>query len=79
VADREAVLRALEGLISDGEAQAYRLFAGPPGKAEAVIYSPASLDELWFYLTPKGEQLVQQFQKKWADGPPFGDSISKNN
>jgi hypothetical protein len=66
VADHRATQKALEGLVSDGYAQPYLLFSGPPGKAEATSYSAASLDELWFYLTPKGKQCVQQLQKGWS-------------
>jgi hypothetical protein len=63
--DRLSILRALEGLISDGYAQAYLLSSGPPGKAEAVMYSADCLDELWFYVTLEGKQLTRKLQKEW--------------
>jgi hypothetical protein len=64
--DRSSTLRALEELIRDGYAQAYILSAVPPGKAEAVSYSLDRLDELWFYVTPKGKRLARQLHKEWS-------------
>ncbi len=62
VADREGTLKALETLIRDGFAQAYLLGR----EAEPVSYDRDQLDDLWFYLTPKGIDLIRQFQKNWA-------------
>ena len=59
--DRQAVVKALEGLISDGCAQAYLLSA----KAEPVDYSADRVDEVWFYVTSKGKELAGQFREKW--------------
>jgi hypothetical protein len=63
-ADRHATVTALEQLIADGYAQAYVLSAEPPGKAEAVAYSPSRLTALWFYVTPKGKQAARNL---WQD------------
>jgi hypothetical protein len=66
ISERDAILRALEGLIKDGYAQANLLSSGPPGRAEAVNYSTDRVGELWFYVTPKGKELAQQLQKQWS-------------
>jgi len=60
-ADRETIQTALEGLISGGYAQSYFL----PDGIEPVSYSAGRLDELSFYLTPKGLQLVRELQEGW--------------
>jgi hypothetical protein len=65
-ADRPRTVMALEALIRDGYAQAYCLTAGPPGKAEPVAYSAYSVNDLWFYVSPKGKQLAQTFQEEWT-------------
>jgi hypothetical protein len=62
-ADQQAIRRALEGLIKDGYAQSYVL----SNKIEAVSYSADRLDELSFYLTPKGKELATHYQKKWRE------------
>jgi hypothetical protein len=51
--DRQMVLRALKELTDEGYAQAYDLSPQPPHAAK-VEYSEDRVDDLWFYLTPKG-------------------------
>lgn len=55
-ATRAEILAALEHVIREGYAQPYSL---SPERAQPVNFSPERLDELWFYVTPKGKQLVQ--------------------
>jgi hypothetical protein len=65
-AGREATLKALEGLIRDGYAQAYFLSSGPPARIEAVGYSATSVDQLWFYVTAAGKELALQLAEEWS-------------
>ena len=62
--DRQRILKALEDAISEGYTQAYVLSGRPP-YSTPVDYSPAHLDDLWFYVTPKGKQLARQLQEEW--------------
>ena len=64
-ADRSAILRALEALLTEGYAQAYLLSTNPAIKPQPVSYSASNLDELWFYVTSKGMQRAKQLQKDW--------------
>src|SRR5260370_19494133 len=64
-AGRPAIKEALETLIKDSYAQAYLLTPDPPANAEAVKYSEAKLDDLWFYVTAKGKNLALSLRKKW--------------
>lgn len=63
--DRQIIIWALKELINGGYAEAYRLSSGPPGSADAVTFTEQSLDELWFYVTPKGKKYAKGFQKEW--------------
>ena len=58
----QAVLKALEDLISEGYAQAYSFTSG---KAKPAEYSSDCVGDLWFYVTPRGKQLARQFQEEW--------------
>ncbi|HEX5411840.1 MAG TPA: hypothetical protein VFZ27_08245 [Terriglobia bacterium] len=58
VIDRQGVLSALEGAIAEGYASAYVL-SGTPPYSTPVEYSAALLDDLWFYVTPKGKHLAR--------------------
>lgn len=60
--DRQRVLRALEDAIAEGYARAYVL-SGTPPYSTAVEYSAALLDDLWFYVTPKGKHLARELQE----------------
>jgi hypothetical protein len=62
--DRQRILKALEDAISEGYAQAYVLSTKPP-YSTPVEYSPEHVDDLWFYVTPKGKQLALQLQEEW--------------
>ena len=59
VVSRGEVARALEQTIREGYAQAYLLSAQAPYSL-AVEFSSDRIDDLWFYVTPKGKQLVSQ-------------------
>jgi hypothetical protein len=48
---------ALGELIKAGSAQAYELSPKPP-HARTVDFDPGRMEELWFYVTPKGKDLV---------------------
>jgi hypothetical protein len=64
-ADRSTIAAALEQLIRLGYAQAYFLSAGPPAKIEVASYSTDGLNELWFYVTPKGKRLAEELGTHW--------------
>ncbi len=61
----EKVLKGLEELISEGYAQAFSFSDSPSGKAKPAKYSVDSVDDLWFYVTPKGKQLAYELQEEW--------------
>jgi hypothetical protein len=62
--NREAILAALQGLIQQGYAQAYR-FEPPFKEAIPTGYSAEIVDELWFYVTSKGKRLACDLQEEW--------------
>lgn len=64
VVDRQKVLKALEELIGEGYAQAFS-FEFPFKEAIPTEYSAKSVDDLWFYVTPKGKQLAYDLQEEW--------------
>ena len=64
VFDHEELVHALEGLLTDGYAQAYWLEASP-GNVRSANYSRDRLEALWFYVTPKGKELGQELMKRW--------------
>jgi hypothetical protein len=57
---REEVAEALRRAIREGDVQAFLLSPQPP-YSQTVEFSPDRLDDLWFYVTPKGKRLVAQF------------------
>jgi hypothetical protein len=59
--DRRTVLEKLGELISEGYATAY-VYCERGQEFRPAEYSPERVDELWFYLTPKGRQLVKQVE-----------------
>ncbi|HEV2492374.1 MAG TPA: hypothetical protein VG204_04805 [Terriglobia bacterium] len=65
---RPEVVKALKELILEGYAQAYILSATEPS-ARPVDFSAGAIDELWFYVTPKGKDAVKQLcQRANASG-----------
>jgi len=64
--DHQTALKALDELISDGYAQAYCFSTVPPGGAEEVSYSADRLDDLWFYVTPRGKRRAHELAKEWS-------------
>jgi len=65
LADDSTVIGALGALIDEGYAQTYDLSSHPLGEAKAVSYSAKMINELWFYVTPKGKKLARSFQENW--------------
>src|SRR5437763_1762821 len=59
----QEVVKVLESLIKDDYAQAYRLSPHAP-HATKVEFSSDRLHELWFYVTPKGKQLVEAMSSR---------------
>ena len=49
---------ALGELVKDGLAQAYELSPWPPHE-KSVDFDVGRVRELWFYITPKGKDLVR--------------------
>jgi hypothetical protein len=59
---------ALKQLIDEGLAEAYRLSPVAP-HAQKVDFETDMAEQLWFYVTPKGEDFVrQQDQLKSPEG-----------
>jgi hypothetical protein len=54
---RQEVLDALQRMIREGYALAYLLSSQEP-HSETVEFLPDRLDDFWFYVTPKGRELV---------------------
>ncbi len=65
VSHRE-VVQALEVLIQQGYAQAYRLSTREP-YATPVEFSEREADDLWYYLTPKGIATVDRLEYRTSD------------
>ena len=58
---RQELIDALERAIGNGYALAYSLSPQEP-HSQVVEFSRARLDELWFYVTPKGREFVKTLQ-----------------
>jgi hypothetical protein len=58
---RDEVLRALEGLLREGYAEAFA-FEYPFKEAVRTEYSSDLADSLWFYVTPTGKRLAHDLQ-----------------
>jgi hypothetical protein len=56
---RQEILGELTGLIRNGHAQTYLLSTQPPHVVVAE-YSEKSAEDLWFYLTPTGIQVLRE-------------------
>ena len=56
---RDAVAAVLGRAIREGNAKAY-LFSPQPPHSQAVEFSLDRIDDLWFYVTPKGKEFVAQ-------------------
>jgi hypothetical protein len=54
---RQEVLEALQRVIREGYALAYLLSPQEP-HSQTVEFSLDRLDDFWFYVTPKGRELV---------------------
>ena len=61
-ANRQELIDALERAIREGYALAYLLSPREP-HSQAVDFSRERLDELWFYVTPKGREFVEALQR----------------
>jgi hypothetical protein len=57
--DRQLIFRKLGELVSQGYIQAYSYLPEHQSFAETANYSADSVDELWFYITPKGLQVFE--------------------
>ena len=60
---RTEIIRALEELINEGLAQAYILTPTRPG-ATPVAFHRKDLEQLWFYITPRGKRLLESATSK---------------
>jgi len=54
---RDVVAEALGRSIRNGDAEAYILSPVPP-HSQVVEFTIDRIDDLWFYVTPKGKQIV---------------------
>ncbi len=59
---RQDILRALQELISQGYAQSYVLSSTPP-HVTPVDFSMENVGRIYFYVTPKGQRLVEDLDK----------------
>ena len=64
-----AILKALDSLIQASCARAYSLSEAPGAKPQIVPFRENRVDELWFYVTPKGKRLVRALMKYRGDRP----------
>ena len=60
---RDDVAETLGCVIREGYVQAYVLSPQEP-HSQPVDFHPDDIDELWFYVTPKGGRVVEQWAKK---------------
>jgi hypothetical protein len=58
---RAEITRALRQRIHEKYIQPYLLSSQPPYSQKVEFY-PDRIDELWFYVTPKGKKLVSSFK-----------------
>jgi hypothetical protein len=63
---REETTDALEWVIRKGYAQAYLLSAQPP-HTKQVVFSHELLEDLWFYVTRHGKQLVKDLEDQVSE------------
>lgn len=54
----EEIAEALKQLIEEGLAQAYQLSPHPP-HTQQVDFDAKLVEQLWFYVTPKGKEIVK--------------------
>lgn len=57
-ASTKQVADALGELVVEGLAQTYELSSTPP-HSKFVDFDAGRIEELWFYVTPRGRRLVQ--------------------
>ncbi len=65
---RHEIIKALEELTREGYAQTY-VFSSNEPYAQAVEFRKEGIDDLWFYLTPRGISAVKQLCEQ-IDGNP---------
>ena len=65
---RHEIIKALEELTREGYAQTYVLRAHEPF-SQAVEFRKDGINDLWFFLTPKGVSAVKHIHKQ-IDGDP---------
>ena len=53
----DSVVETLERAVREGDAQAYLLSPHPP-HSQPIDFSRDRIDDLWFYLTPKGKRTI---------------------
>ncbi|MCI0639137.1 MAG: hypothetical protein L0Y70_08680, partial [Gemmataceae bacterium] len=58
--DRQTILKKLGEVIKEGYGQALAVSPERPNIAEPTEFSPERVDDLWFYVTPKGKKLLDQ-------------------
>ena len=58
--DRQTILEKLGEVIKEGYAQALAVSPERPNIAKPTEFSPERVEDLWFYVTPKGKKLVDQ-------------------
>jgi len=55
---RDQVIETLRAVVCEGYAQCYLLSPWPP-HATVVAFDPEKVDAFYFYLTPRGKQIVK--------------------
>ncbi len=65
--NRQELIDSLERAVREGYALAYLLSPREP-HSQVVDFSRARIDELWFYVTPKGREFVKALQ--WSSSSP---------
>jgi len=64
---RHEIIKAIQGLISDGYAQPYVLSPHPP-HATPAAFDPERVDDLYYYLTPAGKKILTEHTKRIVSG-----------
>jgi hypothetical protein len=63
---RDEVIKALQAVVSEGHAQCYELSPHPP-HVTPVAFDPQRVDELYFYVTPAGKDIVKNVEELGVD------------
>ena len=64
--ERDEIIKALQAVVSEGHARCYELSPHPP-HVTPVAFDPQRVDELYFYVTPAGKDIVKNVEELGVD------------